>query len=92
MTDYGLGKHVWVAPEGAETVFFKGLFISELVYTGVMTCVKFSILALYFRLFQLRQVKIAVYVVSCIVTTWGVGVVSLLLTISHIRDACRCPN
>ena len=59
----------------AVPVFFKGLFISELAYTGVLVFVKYSILALYWRLFRAPHVKIAIYIVSGLVTCWGVAVV-----------------
>jgi hypothetical protein len=87
VVNYGLGKHIWVASEGVVPVFFQGLFISELCYTGVMVFVKYSILALYWRLFKTTQVKIAIYVVAVVVTCWGVAVVSsnCLLPVMMLR-------
>lgn len=75
MIRYGLGRHIWIAPQGALTVFLQGLFISELCYTGVLVFVKFSILALYWRIFRVRSMQISIYVVATLVTCWGVAVV-----------------
>lgn len=73
--DNGLGKHIWVSPPNAITVFLQGLFISELCYTGVITTVKYSILALYWRLFKKTPIRIPIYIVTAMVTCWGLAVV-----------------
>lgn len=39
---------------------------------------KFSILALYWRLFKVAHIKIAVYVVAVVVTCWGVAVLLII--------------
>lgn len=85
MIRYGLGRHIWIAPQGALTVFLQGLFISELCYTGVLVIVKFSILALYWRIFRVRSMQISIYVVATLVTCWGVAVVRECL--SNFQEA-----
>ena len=66
---YGFGKHIWIAPDGAVTVFLKALFFSELAFTGVIVFVKYSILGLYWRLFkQRRYMKVAIYCIFALVT------------------------
>lgn len=73
----GLGKHIWVAPPNAIMVFLQGLFISEICYTGVMTTVKYSILALYWRLFKATRMRTPILVITAMVTCWGFAVVIL---------------
>lgn len=75
MVNNGLGKHIWVAQPNAITIFLQGLFISEVCYTGVITTVKYSILALYWRLFKATQIRIPIYILTAMVTCWGLAVV-----------------
>lgn len=76
MINNGLGKHIWVAPPNAIMVFLQGLFISEVCYTGVITTVKYSILALYWRLFKASRIRIPIYLITAMVTCWGLAVVN----------------
>ena len=73
----GFGKHFQVLGPDFFTVFFKHLFIGEILYTLVLCLVKYSILAFYWRLFG-SSIRIPMYVFGSIVSAWGVAVVSLI--------------
>ncbi|PYH90482.1 hypothetical protein BO71DRAFT_433807 [Aspergillus ellipticus CBS 707.79] len=65
--DGGVGKHIWVAPSSTDTVFYKGLFIAEIAYATILAIAKFSILAMYWRLFNAeRSVRISIYSLAVI--------------------------
>lgn len=54
----------------------QALFIAELCYTGAVLSVKFSILALYWRIFKLNM-KLPIYVVATMVLCWAIAVVRI---------------
>lgn len=73
----GLGKHVWADPPDAQYAWAIGLFIAELGYFVTIACVKWSILAFYWRSFKIRSsVKIPIYILAVIVLLWATSVVS----------------
>lgn len=58
--------------------FWVSPFRAELTYTGVIVFVKFSILALYWRIFSKSvSIKLPIITMSVLVFLWGVAVVSL---------------
>ncbi|KAL6830242.1 hypothetical protein V8C40DRAFT_181156 [Trichoderma camerunense] len=72
----GLGKHVWADPEDAQYAWAIGLFIAELGYFVTIACVKWSILAFYWRSFKIRSsVKIPIYILAVIVLLWATAVI-----------------
>ncbi|KAL7961750.1 hypothetical protein V8C34DRAFT_272282 [Trichoderma compactum] len=76
----GLGKHVWADPPDAQYAWAVGLFIGELGYFVTIACVKWSILAFYWRSFKIRSsVKFPIYILAVIVLLWATAVI--LLTI-----------
>lgn len=76
----GLGKHVWAGPPDAQYAWAVGLFIAELGYFVTIACVKWSILAFYYRSFKVRSsVKIPIFTLAVIVLMWAIGVVSIQL-------------
>ncbi|KAI1201560.1 hypothetical protein F5X97DRAFT_338501 [Nemania serpens] len=77
---HGLGRHVQTFGPHVQEYFAIGLFTAELTYTGVIVFVKFSILALYWRIFSKNSgIKLPVAILSGIVGAWGLAV--LLLTV-----------
>lgn len=81
----GLGKHIWAAHSANPVeVMMQGLFISEVVYTFTMLCVKFSISLLYYRLFKSPQIKFVLYIVCTIVTCWAIALVMMTLQHPHL--------
>lgn len=78
VVDHGLGKHIWVSPEDAAVVWAKGLFISEISYTGIICSIKFSLLTFYWRIFKQSRIRIPIYILGAIVGCWGVAVVSII--------------
>ncbi|KAL7788706.1 hypothetical protein V8C37DRAFT_418302 [Trichoderma ceciliae] len=72
----GLGKHVWAGPPDAQYAWAVGLFIAELGYFVTIACVKWSILAFYWRSFKIRSsVKIPIYALAVIVLLWAIAVI-----------------
>ncbi|KAI1126286.1 hypothetical protein F5Y10DRAFT_278912 [Nemania abortiva] len=75
----GLGKHVQTFGPHVQEYWAIGLFTAELTYTSVIVLVKFSILALYWRIFNKNSsIKIPIIVLTVVVSAWGIAV--LLLT------------
>ncbi|CAI7621274.1 unnamed protein product [Penicillium glandicola] len=70
----GMGSHITMIPAKNLAVYFKLGFANAFIYTGCIACIKFSILALYKRLFAVRHMTIAVNVMVAFVTLWVVGV------------------
>ena len=66
----------------AEIYIFLGFCFAELTYTGVIVFIKFSILALYWRLFDRTSIKPWIYVLCGILTSWDLAVVSITAVIS----------
>ena len=58
-----------------ETIFFKNLFTSEILYASLICTVKFSILAFYSRLFA-ASIRVPCYVLAGITAGWGIALVS----------------
>lgn len=79
----GLGRHVWASPPDAQYAWAIGLFIAELGYFVTIACVKWSILAFYYRSFKIRSsVKIPIFTLAVIVLMWAIAVVSIQLKCS----------
>ncbi|KAI1635178.1 hypothetical protein F4809DRAFT_615217 [Biscogniauxia mediterranea] len=75
----GLGRHVWTFGPNVVEYFYIGLFTAELTYTGVIVFVKFSILALYWRIFNNTSIKVPVCILGSAVLMWGIAVFFLTL-------------
>lgn len=71
-----LGKQIQTLGPNVVEDMFIGLFSCELTYTGVIVFVKFSILALYWRIFSKTNFKIPIAILSSFVFMWGTSVVS----------------
>ena len=74
----GFGKHIEVAGLHGATVFAQELYISEICYTVTISCVKYSILAFYWRLFSVSNIRLPIYILTALTTGWGVACVSQL--------------
>ncbi|GLA28505.1 hypothetical protein AnigIFM63326_006084 [Aspergillus niger] len=74
-----LGRHIQTFGPNATENAYIGLFSCELTYTGVIVLVKFSILALYWRLFNRANIKIPISLISTLVCMWGIAVFLLTL-------------
>ncbi|CAI6101420.1 unnamed protein product [Clonostachys chloroleuca] len=75
----GLGKHVLVFGPHVAELFNIGLFTAEMTYTGVIISVKFSIAALYQRIFRTENIKLPIIILSALVAMWGIAVFLLTL-------------
>ncbi|KAJ5267741.1 hypothetical protein N7478_010549 [Penicillium angulare] len=63
----------WEATSGSLP---QGLFIAQFLYVGTVCFAKFSILAMYWRLFKIEHyVRVAIYVLAVMVACWGLGVI-----------------
>ncbi|CAI6337812.1 unnamed protein product [Periconia digitata] len=79
MVPNGTGKHVWVGPPQAVKVWASGLFISEIVYTITIACVKWSTLLFYWRIFSAKiSIRMPIFLLAGMVSAWAIAV--LLVT------------
>ncbi|UNI18365.1 hypothetical protein JDV02_004638 [Purpureocillium takamizusanense] len=76
----GFGRHIWVNPPDAVRSWAIGLFIAELSYFCTLLCVKWSILAFYWRSFKIRQsIKVPIWALAIITLCWGIAVILVTL-------------
>ncbi|KAF2726503.1 hypothetical protein EJ04DRAFT_453232 [Polyplosphaeria fusca] len=73
----GYGKHREASGVDIDFNLFLGFFIAEIVYTLIIVLVKFSILALYWRVFGKNTVRWPVLILTAIVSAWGIAVLFL---------------
>lgn len=83
VVSHGLGRHIWVAPPDAYYAWAIGLFVAELCYFVTLVCVKWSILAFYWRTFNIRQsIKLPIWILATVVGLWGVCVVGVAFALA----------
>ncbi|KAK0377687.1 TAM domain methyltransferase [Colletotrichum limetticola] len=76
MIPNGTGKHIWVAPTSATRAWAIGLFVSEVAYTVTLSTVKWSTLALYWRIFNARKsIRYYIWAMTGIVLAWFIAVI-----------------
>ncbi|KAL7926751.1 hypothetical protein ACQKWADRAFT_328433 [Trichoderma austrokoningii] len=76
----GFGQHVWAGPPDAQYAWAIGLFIAKLGYFSAMACVKWSILAFYFRMFKIQgSVRLPIFSLALIVLLWAIAVIVLTI-------------
>ncbi|KXH51452.1 hypothetical protein CSIM01_08238 [Colletotrichum simmondsii] len=76
MIPNGTGKHIWVAPASATRAWAIGLFVSEVAYTVTLSTVKWSTLALYWRIFNARKsIRYYIWAMAGIVLAWFIAVI-----------------
>ncbi|OGM47423.1 hypothetical protein ABOM_002560, partial [Aspergillus bombycis] len=80
-----LGRHIQTFGPNATEKTYIGLFPCELTYTGAIVLVKFSILALCWRLFNRANTKIPNSILATGVCMWGLAVVSVTFPPSSRR-------
>lgn len=67
---YGLGRHAAALQESQVANYNKDLYVFEVLWTFTIPVVKLSLLLLFNRIFPIRPVRIASYVVGFVVLTW----------------------
>ncbi|KAK1488066.1 hypothetical protein CCUS01_14797 [Colletotrichum cuscutae] len=76
MIPNGTGEHIWVAPTSATRAWAIGLFVSEVAYTVTLSTVKWSTLALYWRIFNARKsIRYYIWAMAGIVLAWFIAVI-----------------
>ncbi|CAG7940614.1 unnamed protein product [Penicillium salamii] len=70
----GLGSHITMIPAKNALIYLQIGYSNNFVYTGCIAFIKFSILALYKRLFAIRTMNLAVNAMFGFVCLWVVGV------------------
>jgi hypothetical protein len=71
----GYGLHREAVGPNADHKFLLGFFMAEIIYTFIITLVKYSILALYWRIFGKETIRWPVWFLTAVVTSWGIAVV-----------------
>ena len=72
----GYGKHREANGPNGDYNFFLAFFMAEIIYTSIIVFVKYSILALYWRIFGKVAMRWPVWILTAVVTSWGIAVVS----------------
>ena len=78
MVENGFGKHAEAAGTPSVLIFYKCLYIFEVVYPFPIAFTKFSILLYYKRLFRVQSIRAPILVVAGLIACWLIYVVSLL--------------
>lgn len=87
---HGTGKHIWVAPPTATKAWAIGLFVSEMAYTATLSTVKWSTLALYWRIFNARKsIRVLIWVLCGIVSAWAIAVVSFAKALEPLSPSLK---
>ncbi|KAM5350699.1 hypothetical protein ACJ41O_007204 [Fusarium nematophilum] len=72
---HGLGRHVWAVPPDALRSYLLGTFIGEYAYSGSMAMIKWSALALYWRIFGAdSRLRAVILIMFAIVASWLIAV------------------
>jgi hypothetical protein len=74
----GFGKHAEVAGTPGVLIFYKCLYIFEIVYPLPIAATKFSILLYYKRLFRVQSIKLPIYILGSLIACWVIYVVSIV--------------
>ncbi|KAL2864488.1 putative integral membrane protein [Aspergillus lucknowensis] len=70
----GVGTHIYQYGMPGMTHFFLNLFVCEILYTFSICFTKYSILLFYWRIFKKTSIRIPIYILTFLVTGWGLGV------------------
>jgi len=73
----GVGTHIYRYGETGFRHFFINLFVCEILYTLSICTTKYSILLFYWRIFERTSIRIPIYILTALVTGWGLGVVCI---------------
>ncbi|KZZ92047.1 integral membrane protein [Moelleriella libera RCEF 2490] len=85
---HGLGRHIETFGSDVMLYWSIGLFTAEMTYTGVIVLVKFSILALYWRIFGTHtSIKLPVVLMSAAVAMWGLAVFETSAAAKSVAEA-----
>ncbi|KUJ12789.1 uncharacterized protein LY89DRAFT_558860, partial [Mollisia scopiformis] len=75
----GYGRHYWDVDPLRVVELLKIFYVAEILYIVVITLVKASILALYFRVFLSNNFRIAAGIVLVLVVFSGLGVIAAIV-------------
>lgn len=62
--------------------FLKNIYIGNILYTLTITSIKLSVLAFYWRLFEIKA-RFTIIIVTCCSIAWCISIVSLYTIIEH---------
>lgn len=71
----GYGKHFEASGPNVLHDFLLNFFVAFIWFTVIIAFVKYSILALYWRVFGRGNVRWPVWTLTAVVTAWGIAVV-----------------
>lgn len=81
MVNYGMGLHADLVPTNHLIMIAKYLVVAEVLYVWNLVWTKLSLLYLYYRIFDLRSVKLAAYVISAFVIAWVITITFVFIFI-----------
>ncbi|KAJ5817158.1 hypothetical protein N7447_009391 [Penicillium robsamsonii] len=70
----GVGTHIYPLGRTGVSHFYINLFVCEILYTLSLCFTKYSILLLFWRIFNRTNIRIPIYIIASVVTGWGLGV------------------
>lgn len=72
-----LGLHATEIQDPAQAIaFLKNIYVGNILYTLSITAIKLSVLAFYWRLFEIKA-RITIYIVTAAAIIWCISIVSL---------------
>lgn len=87
---YGLGKHADALRPDQVTAYMKVLYAFEVIWTLTIPIIKLSLLLLFNRIFPVKPVRIATYVVGFFVVTWllwaGIATIAQCVPVEYFWD------
>jgi hypothetical protein len=76
-----LGVHIIILTPPDIIDFLKSVFIGQILYTFSITTIKLSVLAFYWRLFEIKA-RTTIYIVTAMSLSWCLAIVRLSFPIS----------
>jgi hypothetical protein len=85
VTRWGLGRHIWAIKPSPENFrnLFKGLFVLQVTYIIEIVLIKCSILAFYWRIFNVSSIRYPIYSLFTIVILWEVATVRTIKLVRY---------
>ncbi|KAJ5971296.1 uncharacterized protein N7479_001214 [Penicillium vulpinum] len=71
----GVGTHIYPLGLTGVSHFYINLFVCEILYTLSLCFTKYSILLFFWRIFNLTNIRIPIYIIASLITGWGLGII-----------------
>ena len=86
-----LGLHITEITDPLQIIrFLKNIYVGQILYTLSITAIKLSVLAFYWRLFEIKA-RLTIYVVTGASIAWCTAIVSSLFRKAEEVYGCPTP-